>query len=153
MGPTQLSTQCVDYLLVWKGLGETHHVEEVRPAKPVSKLNGQLSTQRVDYFFAVIGALFLEDVRPNSLPDLPIKQNQRRIHRLGDTLAGVTDQSAQIVEQLRPGNRRRSFGRSLFGPCDWLYLLRHAAKSTGSAVFTPVSVLNGLNQSSRFLYS
>src|SRR5260370_38707530 len=117
MGPTQLSTQCVDYLLVWKGLGETHHVEEVRPAKTVSKLNGQLSTQRVDYFFAVIGALFLEDVRPNSLPDLPIKQNQRRIHRLGDTRAGGTALSAQIVYEMAPGSPPEWFCRGFFVPC------------------------------------
>jgi hypothetical protein len=88
MSPTQLSTQCVHNLLVWKNLGETHHVEEVRPAKSVSKLNGQLSTQCVDYLFAVIGALCLEDVRPNSLPDLPIEQDPTLNSPLGRCAGG-----------------------------------------------------------------
>ena len=103
----------------------------------------QLSTQCVDYSFAVISALLLEDLDANALADLPIEQDQRSIQRLRDTLAGIIDQFPQIVEQLRRRDRRECSRQRAFASCNRLSRFRHVAEPTGMDVLMRVLGLEG----------
>lgn len=73
VGPTQLSTQRVDNLRVGKDLRKTNHVEQVDPAKTRAEFNGQGSTERVDDLFAVLGALFFQEIGADPVADLPVE--------------------------------------------------------------------------------
>jgi hypothetical protein len=66
--------------------------------KPFPNSSVNLSTQCVDYFFAVIGALFPQNVGADAVADLPVKHYQNRINRLGDLVPRLADESPQVIQ-------------------------------------------------------
>ena len=55
---------------------ETDHVKQILPAEPGAVVGAQLSRQRRDNFFSVLGARLAENVAPDPAADSPIEQNE-----------------------------------------------------------------------------
>src|ERR1039458_592106 len=89
VGPRQLSHQRYDNLPVGEDFGELDHAAEVLFPKSASKLSLQLCTQCGHDLLPIVRPLFLEDVLPDALPDVPIERGKARIHGPRHALAGL----------------------------------------------------------------
>lgn len=115
VGPTQLSTQCVDNVFIGKNLGKPHHVAQVLRAKAAPVVNGQLLRQRCHDLLTVRRALALQHLGVDTLPHAPVEQREPHVDGDGGLLPSGIDEMAQLGQQ-RIG---RCAGHHL--------LLRHAA--------------------------
>jgi hypothetical protein len=75
-------------------------MREVRDGISVTELGEQLFRQRRKNLLAVAGPFFLENLRPDAAPDLPVEEDQGRMDGRGDSLAGALNQGAKVVEEL-----------------------------------------------------
>src|ERR1017187_7944754 len=99
VGPRQLSHQRYDNLPVGEDFGELDHAAEVLFPKSASKLSLQLCTQCGHDLLPIVRPLFLEDVLPDALPDVPIERGKAGIHGPPDSPAGLPDPIPQVGQQ------------------------------------------------------
>jgi len=110
VGPTQLSTQCVDNVLARKSLGEAQHVPQILDAEATTVFCFQLLRQRNNDLLAVFGTLAAQYFRADALADPPVQHRQRRVDCDGKPRTGFANEAPDV-----PGIRRASLARTSSG--------------------------------------